>query len=46
VFDPNENWVFNYKNIFSKSKNSPFVGKKLFGRVKYTIVKGHIAENK
>ena len=46
VFDPNENCVFNDKNIFSKSKNSPFVDKKLFGRVKYTIVKGHIAENK
>ena len=46
VFDPNENWIFNYDDIFSKSKNSPFVNKKLSGRVKYTIVKNHIAENK
>ena len=46
VFDPNENWIFNYDDIFSKSKNSPFVNKKLSGRVKYTIIKNHIAENK
>ena len=46
VFDPNENWIFNYDDIFSKSKNSSFVNKKLSGRVKYTIVKNHIAENK
>ena len=46
VFDPNENWIFNYNDILSKSKNSPFVNKKLSGRVKYTIVKNYIAENK
>ena len=46
VFDPNENWIFNYDDIFSKSKNSPFINKKLSGRVKYTIIKNHIAENK
>ena len=46
VFDPNENWIFNYSDILSKSKNSPFVNKKLSGRVKYTIVKNYIAENK
>ena len=28
VFDPNENWVFNNDDIYSKSKNSPFVDKK------------------
>ena len=46
VFDPNENWVFNNDDIYSKSKNSPFVDKKLSGRIKYTIVKNHIAANK
>ena len=42
VFDPNENWIFNNDDIYSKSKNSPFVGKELIGRVKYTIIKNHL----
>lgn len=28
--------------IVSKSKNTPFIGKKLKGKVKYTIVSGKI----
>jgi len=30
------------KDIVSKSKNSPFIGKKLKGKNKYTIVKGKV----
>ena len=40
VFDPNEEYVYTKEMIVSKSKNSPFIGKKLKGKVKYTIVNG------
>lgn len=33
LFDPNVSWTFTEKNIFSKSKNTPFIGKELRGRV-------------
>lgn len=43
IFDPTETWVFKKKDIASKACNSPFIGEKLTGRVKYTICKGKIA---
>ena len=42
IFDPEEEYVYTKENIVSKSKNSPFIGKKLKGKVKYTIVNGKI----
>ena len=39
VFDPNEKWAFSNEHIFSKSSNSPFLGKELIGRVKYVVSK-------
>ena len=42
IFDPNEEYVYTKEMIVSKSKNSPFIGKKLKGKVKYTIVGGKI----
>ena len=42
VFDPNEEYIYTKEMIVSKSKNSPFIGKKLKGKVKYTIVNGKI----
>jgi len=42
VFDPNEEYIYSKEMIVSKSKNSPFIGKKLKGKVKYTIVNGNI----
>ena len=44
LFDANKSWQFDNTNIFSKSSNSPFIGKKLTGKVKYTISKGNIAK--
>lgn len=42
VFDPDEEYIYTKEMIVSKSKNSPFIGKKLKGKVKYTIVNGKI----
>ena len=42
IFDPNEEYIYTKEMIVSKSKNSPFIGKKLKGKVKYTIVSGKI----
>ena len=42
VFDPNEEYIYTKEMIVSKSKNSPFIGKKLKGKVKYTIVNGKV----
>ena len=42
IFDPNEEYIYSKDMIVSKSKNTPFIGKTLKGRVKYTIVNGNI----
>ena len=42
VFNPNEQYIYTKDMIVSKSKNSPFIDKKLKGKVKYTIVNGKI----
>ena len=42
IFDPSEEYVYTKEMIVSKSKNTPFIGKKLKGKVKYTIVNGRI----
>ena len=42
IFDPNGEYVYTKEMIVSKSKNSPFIGRKLKGKVKYTIVNGKI----
>ena len=42
IFDPNEEYIYSKDKIVSKAKNSPFIDKKLKGKVKYTIVGGRI----
>ena len=42
VFDPNKEYIYEEKDIVSKSKNTPFIGKKLKGQVIYTIVNGQL----
>ncbi len=42
IFDPNETYTYTKEMVVSKAKNSPFIGKELKGRVKYTIVNGNI----
>ncbi len=42
IFNPNEEYVYTKDKIVSKAKNSPFIGRKLKGKVKYTLVDGKI----
>lgn len=42
IFNPNEEYIYKKENIVSKAKNSPFIDKKLKGKVKYTIVNGKV----
>ena len=45
VIDPKKEWLFKTKNIFSKSKNSPILNKKLIGYIDKTISRGIIFNN-
>lgn len=42
IFAPNEEWVVDAEKFASKGRNTPFNGKTLKGKVKYTIVGGKI----
>ena len=42
VFDPDEEWVCDPARFFSKSKNTPFAGATLKGKVKLTFVAGNL----
>ncbi len=42
IFDPDQDVTIDKENFHSKSKNSPFIGWKLKGKVNYTIVNGKI----
>jgi len=41
IFDPDEKWTPTAENTFSRSRNSPWLGQSLRGRVKHTFVGGH-----
>jgi len=42
LFDPNKKWTFTEKNIYSKSKNTPFIGYELTGKVLATMNNGKV----
>lgn len=42
VFDPNEKWEVAKNQFASKSKNSPWIGRTLKGRVKLTVFRGSV----
>jgi dihydroorotase len=43
VLDPDLEYVFDEHRVFSKSRNSPFIGRRVRGKVEMTIVAGAIA---
>ena len=43
IIDPDHEWIFSEENFYSKSKNSPFIGEKLKGKIHYTLSKGFLA---
>jgi dihydroorotase len=45
LFDPEQKWIVTEKDIYSKSKNSPFIGKELTGKVLGIINKNQILIN-
>lgn len=42
LFDPEEEYAIDVTRFYSKSKNSPFNGRRVKGRVRHTLVKGKI----
>ena len=42
IFDPEEEWTIDPAQFASKARNTPFAGRKVKGKVKYTIVGGEI----
>lgn len=42
LFDPCESWEVTEEELRSRSKNTPFLGRCLTGRVKYTICQGKV----
>ncbi len=43
IFDPRAKWVYDVEQGFSKSKNSPFNGRKMTGKIRYTLHNGKMA---
>ena len=42
IVDLNKVWTIDPKDFVSKGKNTPFAGREVYGRVKYTVVDGDI----
>ena len=42
IFDPDEEWTVDPEQFASKGRNTPFRGRRLKGRVKYTIAGGNV----
>ncbi len=42
VFDPKQEWIYDVSQSLSKSRNTPFGGNQMRGRVKHTIVGGKV----
>ena len=42
IFDPDEEWTVDPEQFVSKARNTPFAGRTVKGKVKYTIVKGEV----
>lgn len=45
IFDPTKTWTFTKKDIYSKSKNTPLLGKELEGKVLAVMNNGRLFKN-
>lgn len=43
IFDPHGNYKVSASTLKSQGKNTPFLGADLSGRVRYTLIEGHVA---
>ena len=42
IFDPDEEWTIDPEKFASKARYTPFAGRTVKGKVKYTIVRGNV----
>jgi dihydroorotase len=42
LFDPEHYWKVEQKTLMSQGKNTPFLGFELAGKVRWTLVSGHV----
>lgn len=42
IANPNEEYIIDAKDFVSKGKNTPFHGKKVYGKILYTLVNGQV----
>ena len=45
VFDPSASWIVDPETFLSKSRNTPFAGRKLTGRIRWTVVGGRVVHH-
>lgn len=46
IVDPEKEWTYKHENSYSKSKNDPYNGRKMKGKVEYTIIGGRLVVEK
>jgi dihydroorotase len=46
IIDPKVSWVVNPSEFYSKSRNTPFAGRRLIGRADVTVVRGQIVHQR
>ena len=42
VFDPEARWTVSARSLISQGHNTPFLGHEMAGKVRYTIIDGHV----
>jgi dihydroorotase len=42
IFDPEARWVVSPQSLLSQGHNSPFLGHEMVGKVRYTVIDGHV----
>ena len=40
VFDPSARWMVDLQSLASRSRNTPYAGRKMLGRVRHTVLRG------